>query len=75
MFLAGMLSSGRKLNAKDQYNLSTFRKQSGITDDEHWDVVASIGYSRGILMRCWETIMEIMQVMAMIPVKFVSRNQ
>ena len=47
MFLAGMLSSGRKLNAKDQYNLSTFRKQSGITDDEHWDVVASIGYSRG----------------------------
>ena len=47
MFLAGMLSSGRKLNAKDQYNLSTFRKQNGINDDEHWDVVASIGYSRG----------------------------
>ena len=47
MFLAGMLSSGRKLNAKDQYNLSTFRKKNSISDEEHWDVVSNIGYSRG----------------------------
>ena len=47
MFLAGMLSSGRQLNAKDQLNLATFRKQNNITDDEHWRVVKTIGYSKG----------------------------
>jgi len=47
MFLAGMLSSGRQLNAKDQYNLATFRKQNSITEDEHWRVIRNIGYSKG----------------------------
>jgi hypothetical protein len=46
MFLAGMLSSGRQLNPKDQLTLVNFRNTNGITDDEHWSTVKRTGYSK-----------------------------
>ena len=39
MFLAGMLSSGRQLNASDQLALANFRKKHEVDDEEHWKTV------------------------------------
>ena len=46
MFLAGMLSSGRQLNASDQLALANFRKKHEVDDEEHWKTVKSMGFEK-----------------------------